>query len=76
MIEGIATFTIVASTMIIETPRLSIARPSQRPRPPVAIAGSPDVGGRFMGEMSPGDRLRRNNKFLTHMFRRMIQSGA
>ena len=33
MIDGTATFTIVASTMIIETPRLSIASPSQRPRP-------------------------------------------
>ncbi len=39
MIEGTATFTIVASTMIMATPRLSIARPSQRPRPLVAIAG-------------------------------------
>ncbi len=40
MIDGIATFTIVASTMIIETPRLSIASPSQRPRPLVAIVGA------------------------------------
>jgi hypothetical protein len=40
MIEGTATFTIVASTMIMATPRLSIARPSHRPRPPVAIAGA------------------------------------
>jgi hypothetical protein len=39
MIDGIATFTIVASTMIIETPRLSMASPSQRPRPLVAIVG-------------------------------------
>ena len=39
MIDGMATFTIVASTMIIETPRLSIARPSHRPRPLVHPAG-------------------------------------
>ncbi len=30
MMEGMATFTMVASTMIMATPTLSIARPSQR----------------------------------------------
>ncbi len=38
MIEGIATFTIVTSTMIIATPILSIARPIQRPRPSTSTA--------------------------------------
>ena len=33
MIEGTAMFTIVASTMIIATPTLSIASPIQRRRP-------------------------------------------
>jgi hypothetical protein len=31
MIAGTETYTMVASTMIIATPRLSIASPSQRP---------------------------------------------
>ena len=37
MIAGTETFTIVASTMIIATPRLSMASPSQRPLPDSAI---------------------------------------
>ncbi len=40
MIDGIATFTIVASTMIIATPTLSIASPTQRRRPVAWIAGA------------------------------------
>jgi DNA-binding MarR family transcriptional regulator len=39
--EGTATFTIVASTMIIATPTLSIARPSQRRR----VSARPAAGG-------------------------------
>ena len=41
MIEGTATFTIVASTMIIDTPTLSIARPIHRPRPLSWMADGP-----------------------------------
>jgi hypothetical protein len=52
MIEGIATFTMVASTMIIETPRLSIARPSQRPRPP-AIEDGAELAG-IPVDIAPG----------------------
>jgi hypothetical protein len=33
MMVGMATFTTVASTMIIDTPRLSTASPNQRRRP-------------------------------------------
>src|SRR5512144_1192988 len=38
MIEGIATFTIVASTMIMATPIVSATRPSQREAPPARVA--------------------------------------
>ena len=38
MMAGTATFTIVASTMIMATPTLSMASPSQRPLPSECIA--------------------------------------
>ncbi len=41
MIEGTATFTIVASTMIMATPTLSIAKPIHRPRPDASMAAPP-----------------------------------
>jgi hypothetical protein len=36
MIDGTATFTIVASTMIIETPRLIATSPHHRRRPDIS----------------------------------------
>ena len=53
MIEGTATFTIVASTMIIETPRLSMARPSQRPRPSSCMAAPPALAESVTGVVLP-----------------------
>ena len=44
MIAGTETLTIVASTMIIATPRLSIARPSHRPRPDSSIEAGAGPG--------------------------------
>ncbi len=41
MIDGTATLTMVASTMIIATPRLSMLRPSHRPRPASCMAPPP-----------------------------------
>ncbi len=41
MIDGIATLTIVASTMIIATPSVSATRPSQRLRPETALSNFP-----------------------------------
>jgi hypothetical protein len=57
MIDGTATFTIVASTMIMETPKLSIARPSQRPRPSVCMAPPTAVAESVTGVDSPIVRL-------------------
>ena len=53
MIDGTATFTIVASTMIIDTPRLSMARPSQRPRPCSEMAAPPALADSVTGVVLP-----------------------
>jgi hypothetical protein len=56
MIDGTATFTIVASTMIIETPRLRSARPIQRPRPLSSMAAPLAVAWLATVKRSPSTR--------------------
>ena len=53
MIDGTATFTIVVSMMIIDTPRLSMARPSQRPRPCSWMAAPPALAESVTGAVLP-----------------------